>query len=294
VIGYKITRRELEKLVKQENATWLKRASDRTAGFIAAKTYSEKSSMWSEIKSVYMTLQGESKCAFCERKLESVEIGKIEQDVEHFRPKNRISAWAGSSSLTAAGVVMSSVPAGADGYYGLAYDLFNYAASCKPCNSVLKNDYFPIAGNYDFAGLRPEKMGHEKPLLLYPIGSFDKDPETLIEFFGVSPRPVSTKPHDRHRALVTIEFFKLDDVIGRKNLIKERANIIIGLYVVLESLNGNRGDTKRLQRTLTSALGSHAPHANCARSFHRLYVKDRAKGQQIYEAASDLLDSMSP
>ena len=43
-------------------------------------------SLWSETKQVYIELQ-HSKCAFCEKPLE----GRIEQDVEHFRPKGEVS-----------------------------------------------------------------------------------------------------------------------------------------------------------------------------------------------------------
>ena len=88
MIRYAITLTDLEQRVDAKKATWRTRAAERTAEFVKQGKYEEDSGIWSEIKSVYMTLQHE-KCAFCERQLESVEHGTIEQDVEHFRPKKK-------------------------------------------------------------------------------------------------------------------------------------------------------------------------------------------------------------
>src|SRR5262245_18163470 len=89
MIGYRISRADLEKMV---GADWLKKASDRTNQFRRNGRYEESSSIWSEVKPKYMELQHQ-KCAFCERKLESIDLGAIEQDVEHFRPKASVKAW---------------------------------------------------------------------------------------------------------------------------------------------------------------------------------------------------------
>ncbi len=177
-----------------------------------------------------MRLQGESKCAYCERKLESVRYGAGEQDVEHFRPKKGIRPWRAPVSLRDAGITITD-PVGVDrGYYLLAYHPCNYAAACKPCNSALKRDYFPIAGAFQIAGGDPEALQDELPLLIYPLGTFDTDPEHLIEFYGLTPRPVVEEGHARCRALTTLTFFHLADPIGRKNLYRERGLILCALF----------------------------------------------------------------
>jgi hypothetical protein len=133
-------------------------------------------------------------------------------------------------SLADLGIKTSAVPNEKRGYFLLSYHPFNYAAACKPCNSALKRDYFPIADAYNLIGEDPKQLKKEKPYLIYPIGDWDTDPEQLIRFHGVSPQPVAVKGYRRHRALVTIEFFELDNVNRRKNLIRERAVIIIALF----------------------------------------------------------------
>jgi hypothetical protein len=206
MIAYQITKSKLESLIDAEAPGWRQRAALRTEGFRQKGRYEEDSSIWSEVKVVYMRLQGDCKCAYCERKLESIDFGKIEQDVEHFRPKGSVRAWKLPKAFKDQGILATNVPKKGRGYFLLPYHPFNYSAACKPCNSALKKDYFPIAGKYSLTGDNPAKLTKEKPFLICPIGDFDDAPEDLIRFHGVSPQPVAAKGHNRERALVTIEF----------------------------------------------------------------------------------------
>jgi hypothetical protein len=295
MIGYKITRSDLEALIEVESPGWLENAAARTAGFRANGVYAEKSSIWSKVKVVYMRLQGHSKCGYCERKLESADFGKVEQDVEHFRPKGSVKAWKAPKSLTAQGIVFAAAPAPGKGYYLLPYHPFNYSAACKPCNSALKKDHFPIAGDYDLEGEDPVSLTKEKPYLICPIGDFDDAPEDLIHFHGVSPQAVAASDHGRARALTTIEFFKLDDEAKRKNLMRERAVIILALHPQLEKLaNGATGAVKvAAQKVVDGFSNPKAPHTNCARSYRRLFEQDRAEAKAVFDVASDLITSIS-
>ena len=146
MIGYRVSRQRLRQLIEKAVPGWLNRAKERTAQFRKAGKYGETSSIWSDVKAVYMRLQGESKCAFCERKLESESFGKGEQAVEHFRPKGNLSVWKLPAALAAEGIPVTQTAAKQGGYYLLAYDVFNYSAACNPCNSALKRDCFPISG----------------------------------------------------------------------------------------------------------------------------------------------------
>lgn len=294
MIAYRITLNDLEDLIELHVPGWLKRAALRTTGFRNTGRYQEKSSIWSEVKVVYMRLQGDSKCAYCERKLESIDFGKVEQDVEHFRPKGRVRAWKVPKALSDEGIAFTASPTSDYGYYLLPYHPFNYSAACKPCNSVLKRDHFPIAGRYDLKGRNPVRMTKEKPLLICPVGDFDDSPEDLIGFHGVSPQAKALRGHDRSRALVTIEFFKLDDEVKRKNLIRERALIILALYPQLTMAVGPAGpDKTEAQRLIRGFTAANAPHSNCARSYEELFVRDAAEARTVFQRASELIMSSS-
>lgn len=295
MIGYVISKSELESLIEAEASGWLQKAKNRTEIFRAKGFYEESSPIWSEVKVVYMQLQGEGKCAFCERKLEAVDFGRVEQDVEHFRPKKRIRAWDMPKSLADEGVKQANPIDDGGGYFLLSYNIFNYAASCKPCNSTLKSNFFPIAGTYDLKGEDPRKLKKEKPFLVYPIGDFDEAPESVIKFHGASPQPVANSGHKRNRALVTIEFFKLDDSTQRKNLYRERAMIIVGLYPQLQKVatGGNSTEAVQARQLVDGFTSSKSAHTNCARSFKRLFETDPAEAQAIFDLAVELIHSIS-
>lgn len=292
MIGYRIDYQSLRVLITAENSSWLSRADLRTAGFRASGKYEENSSIWSEVKSVYMRLQGKSKCIYCERSMESEHYGLIEQDVEHFRPKGKVSPWKLPADLAAEGIKITDPGSAAPGYHELPYHLFNYSASCKPCNSTLKSDYFPISGVYNFSGNDPSLLLSELPLLIYPLGDFDSSPEDLIKFHGLSPQPVNAAGHKRHRALVTIAFFQLADTKLRQNLFRERAFIVAALHPQLEVLKNNPKDNAA--NILVKAYQSeNSPHANCARSFVKLHSSDPAEALKIFEAAVIYIEKSS-
>ncbi|MBM4039613.1 MAG: hypothetical protein FJ290_13985 [Planctomycetes bacterium] len=294
MIGYPISRKELDKRITEAAPNWLQDAAKRTAGFRKKGRYGEKSPNWSVVKPVYMKLQGNCKCAYCERKLESITYGKGEQDVEHFRPKSRVRAWAMPKSLTGQGFAATPVPNADHGYYLLPYHPFNYSVACKPCNSALKSDRFPIAGQYHLKGGEPKALLKEKPYLIYPLGDFDDDPEDLIRFRGVSPQPVFASGHRRARALVTIEFFDLDNVETRKNLVRERAAIIVALYPQLETLQSGAAAAKaQAGRFVAGFTSPNSAHTNCARSYERLYAADRPKAKAAFDLAAQLIASTS-
>jgi hypothetical protein len=298
MIGYRIARADLDKRIHTEKNDWLDRAAKRTEEFRQKGRYEEQSSIWSEVKVVFMRLQGNAKCAYCERKLESEDFGKVEQDVEHFRPKGNVKPWKVPKHLVDWGVQVTAVPGEKRGYFLLPYHPFNYAAACKPCNSSLKGDRFPIAGNYDLKGEDPKQLKSEKPYLIYliyPIGDFDDDPEKLIRFHGVSLQPVAASGHRRHRALVTIEFFKLDDASRRKNLVRERAMIIVALYPQLERLSGSASTTDKTQarQIVDGFTQPTASHTNCARCFQKLFETDPEEAKAVFDKAIQLVSSIS-
>ena len=139
------TREELRAWVGQDVPGWRARAKRRTEKFRCEKKYEENSSIWGEVKPVFMELQGGGKCCFCERKFEEGELGRYELDIEHFRPKGNVKECP--PSRVGEGIRLTAPAEENNGYYLPAYRLLNYAVACKLCNSGLKKDYFPIAGN---------------------------------------------------------------------------------------------------------------------------------------------------
>lgn len=296
MIRYAISLPQLRRRIEDHKPGWSARAADRTERFRALGKFDESSHIWSEIKAVFMCLQGQ-KCAFCERKLESEEHGLGEQDVEHFRPKGRVTRWELPDGLANLGIAPVDIPAGRTGYHLLPYHPFNLCSACKPCNSALKSDRFPVEAGYHFGQDDPRDLFRgEHPYLIYPIGSVDDDPESLIEFQGLSPRARRRRGRGRRRAMATIAFFDLDDAIARKNLFRERAMIILVLYERLVRVVNPATlpvERERAEAIIDKVTVDTSPHANCARSFKRLFHAEPERARAIFDQAETLILSGS-
>jgi hypothetical protein len=85
MIRYPITLAKIKTLITDMKATWFDRTHEALDALPTKPRSSDFRTLWSEVKDVYIELQ-HSKCAFCEKPLE----GRIEQDVEHFRPKAEV------------------------------------------------------------------------------------------------------------------------------------------------------------------------------------------------------------
>lgn len=290
MIRYDVTLEELRTRIERHRPGWIDRARARTDKFRNAGRYEEEQSIWSEIKPVFMELQGH-KCCFCERRFESGALGRYELDLEHFRPKRSVKKWPCPRALRDSGISPTVPPGRNTGYHLLAYHLLNYAAACKACNSGLKKNYFPISGSYDLTGTNPSTMSAERPWLLYPIGRLDVDPAEVITFDGIFARSDATDQQLKQRGLVTIVFFGLDDLVARKNLLKERAQVILTLHAMLVKTEEGDADARAL---VDAMLASTAPHANCARSFNRLFRSNRPRADEVLSDIVRFLASRSP
>src|SRR5205085_1488503 len=124
------------------------------------------------------------------------------------------------------------------------------------------------------------------PFLVYPIGDLDDDPEDLIEFAGLSPQPKASGFH-RQRGLATIWIFRLN----RKWLQKDRALEILRLYLALERSGRLPRDAvaRKAEKVVEFMSSPRARHANCLRSYRRLYVSDRAAAERIFHACANLM-----
>jgi hypothetical protein len=291
---------KLRRLIRAHDPTWLKRAREQTKTLETGIPATEFPSIWNEIKDVYIRLQGGergSKCAYCEK---WIEAARIEHDVEHFRPKTKVSRWKVPEHLLrefhAAGVQVNQPAEESElGYRFLAYHVLNYAAACKQCNSVLKRNLFPITGKRLSNAKDPARLKSEGALLIYPIDHVDTDPEDLIEFQGISPRAKAAAGLDRLRALVTIEIFQLDDWRSRKSLIYDRLEWVEKLWLALKQRDRGESpnDVHDANQTIARMISTGFRHANCLRSFHRLYERSPGEAEGFYKVAMKYLQSYS-
>ena len=293
MIRYRITQAEWQQAIDDVSSTWMDRARDRTTAYQAANEFVKDppSTIWSEIKRVYMDLQG-FKCGFCERKLEQSDFGNVEHDVEHYRPKGIVTQWP-PTSAPERGVGLNFPLGGANdpGYFLLAHHPENYLISCKTCNSSLKGNGFPVDGGRDINIADPRHTA-ERPYLVYPLGtsSLDDDPEALIRFEGIVPVPAATSGRRRRRGQVIINFFQLAE---REGLLEERSMVIMALHLALVSFNHADPLTQTIARQAVARLTSNsAAHANCARSFHNLWLTNQADAEQFSQLAANHIASL--
>ena len=291
MIRYAITTSDLRSRITAADATWFADGVTALAGLPAQPTSSDFLPLWGRVKQVYMDLQC-SKCCFCEKPLE----GKIEQDVEHFRPKTEVKPWTIPAALVAEGVTVRQPAQGSvePGYYRLAYEPFNYAMACKTCNSTLKGNFFPVEGTRATTSTDPTTMASERALLIYPIGSVDHNPEALISFRGLSPVPRHKSGFKRRRALVTIAVFRLDDT-ERRTLYKCRAYLVRELFLELEGRRKTNKAAKKQehQEFIDILTADTSPFTNCLRAFVELYAADRIQAILIARECAKYLKTKS-
>jgi len=293
MIRHAIVPADLYGRIDKEKPGWQTRADANTAKNVktARPTFPR---IWSEIKQVYISLQG-SKCAFCEKWLEDE---KIEHDVEHFRPKGKVKRCEVPASMKNAGIAIRQPATGDEpGYRRLAYHPLNYVAACMTCNRILKKSYFPIAGSRRTDASDPTACTAEMPFLIYPLSDIDEDPEELIEFHGLSPEARSSSGFRRCRGLVTIWFFRLDDWRRRKELNKDRAEFLEKLLWALRQRDRSTSSQSEIQeatKAIKRMTSTRFRHANCLRSFLRLYESDRAEAEAIYARVAHFLEGNSP
>jgi hypothetical protein len=289
VIRYPVTQQELESRVRAEVPGWLEDAALRTERFRALGRYQEAKNAWGKVKEVFRRFQRD-KCAYCERKLGA---GSVEHDVDHYRPKNGVRSWPTAEIASERRIAYDFSTGGelSGGYYLLAYQLFNYAVSCKTCNTSFKSNFFPVAADRLPESLDPADLRSELPFLLYPLGDFDEDPEEILTFYGINPIPKAQEGHRRLRAVVTIDFYGLD---WRDDVLSGRARIIESLFVALELRE--QGDPllqSQAARVVPHFLSLSSEHASCARAFYALYENDRRQAAELFEGALRYLESQS-
>ncbi len=308
----------LDPEVRKDVKDWQKKADDRTAQLIAIGEYLDLekwnrlsaarkslvakplSLSWSSIKYLFMELQND-KCAYCERKLAAASSkgGPGETDVDHFRPKNPVKKWP-----TPKRIGFATGDSADPGYYWLAFHLLNYCTACPTCNSGHKSNYFPILGTRIGPGHEPCPRADaiEQPLLIYPLGTTDEDPEDVIRFRGLAAEPPERDPllmeADRshvlrnRRAVVIIAFYQLN---SRVELLWGRAERLRELEKALGDLNkGTSAEKLAAKADIQRLMCGFSEHTACIRAMVRLYRHDHATARLYFDAIRKYLDSKTP
>ncbi len=291
MIRVPVTPEELTRLIEQEVPGWLGRAARRTRQARQRKRFTGEG-IWSEVKTVYMKLQ-HHKCAYCERPMAEGTHANIEYDVEHFRPKSRVTPWPDEQTAKRLRIRYKVRHGAPKGYPLLAHEPCNYAVTCKVCNTPFKADHFPIDGTPSTGSADIEKLdSEEKPLVIFPLGTKGSGPEELITFEGILPVPAKRGGPEKKRAQVTIDFFQLH---LRTELRDGRAHLLTLLWETRQREREGTPEQRELARqTLLAARQSWFPHAGCARAFLDLCGRDPARAEAYYREAHRLVTRKEP
>ncbi|HLQ93501.1 MAG TPA: hypothetical protein VK148_26055 [Xanthobacteraceae bacterium] len=285
MIRYDYAPEQIEAAVNALDGQWRVRAAERTKAIVKKKRFDESSSIWSDVKPVFIALQNR-KCIFCERQFESAEYGRIEHDLEHFRPKSAVKPWPPRNWATT--YTISTGAESPAGYYWLAYDLGNYAAACKVCNSPLKADHFPIADKRVTTKRTIARLQEEMPYLCYPIGRYDDPPESLVTFIATTAVPAARSGHRKLRGEVIIDFFQLN---VREQLHRERARLIALLGGTLKFIDAGI-DVAQNQRVAAGLVEPHIPHTSCLRAYRKLWDDDNQLARRAHSRCQEYAISM--
>ena len=278
MIRYPWNDQAVDEAINQIDRNWPEKAAQRTDALITLGRYEEASSIWSTVKPIYMKLQ-HNKCIYCERQMEGGVYGPIEWDLEHFRPKSNVEPWPNAKRHPGVAYPVQFGTASPTGYYWLAYELGNYAASCKVCNTIFKLNFFPIFNTRAQRHLGERSLQDEGALLCYPLGEWDEDPEELITFVLTMAVPKHATGPENLRARVIIDFFGLNK---RDYLHRQRAQMIGMVGAALS--DRDRGVASGQAITLLDRMQrAYIPHAACVRAFIKLWEENDDQAKLGYE-----------
>jgi hypothetical protein len=299
MIRLPIKLKDLRDQITALDGNWFTRAKTKADAAALKGKIEEGDGIWSDIKAVYMEHQGH-KCMYCEKPMPreapgGVAQGKGEYDVEHFRPKNRVTHWPTAAVkqkrlIDYEAQLKDGVP---NGYLRLAFDPWNYGVSCKTCNSELKGDRFPIIGKASAtAKTRTALDKAEVPCLILPIGDEGEDPEGWLEWHGpIVAAGATLDPATTLRARTLIDFFELDT---RGDLLELRCVLITNLFARLEKMGQPAPIGPAAKQYVDSMTEPKRLFAGCLRGFVKLFDKDPAAARKWNDIAEQYLMSRDP
>jgi hypothetical protein len=180
-------------LPSDEFNSWVRRCRKKAKAMKSSADVSEI--LYKEQRAFFLSLF-HGKCAYCES---MVVLDQHRGDVEHFRPKGRVTD-DNDKVIEIDDGMGRKVPH--PGYYWLAHDWRNLLPACIACNRpallptgerVGKWERFPVVGQH---ATRPEEVAAEQPLLLNPLVPTD-DPTQHLAFDPKTGRIIGTTERGR-------------------------------------------------------------------------------------------------
>jgi hypothetical protein len=161
---------------------WLQRKEKEPS--LEEFSYKFNQDIWKGLKTWLLEEVFHGKCAYCESKLD---LDRYLGDVEHFRPKGRVTSAKDREKRERVTVkVENGFVLDHPGYFWLAYDWRNLMPACSACNSRAKADQFPAnAECLLMVRLSAEEV---KTLLAEPLAS-----KVYPELYYLSPEDLDQR-----------------------------------------------------------------------------------------------------
>jgi hypothetical protein len=178
------------------------------------------------------------KCAYCEEERRKL-------DVEHYRPKNRVTEEDGHN-----------------GYYWLCYEWTNLILACKDCNRDWKKEHFPIKKDRIFGKdlkwpIKETKWKNldelnksEIPVLLNP----EEDSFEPYLFLAFNKLGRIKGVDDPGRGLDTIKICNLNRSDLRKRRKKIIDQVVKQIKIALSALNADKSNLSSINNSIKLAL----------------------------------------
>ncbi len=235
----------------------LESANQRREPLLVTELYKRQS-----IKKSYFCQAGPPffrKCSYCDRPIPDIR----EIDIDHFRPKGRITDGAGQPVLVEDA---EGRPVPHPGYFWLAYDWRNLLVCCKRCNqptegNLGKKDRFPVKGHH---ARNQDELEKEEPLLIHPgSGKAEDDPDRHL---GVDTRTgvMFAKSERGDKCLEIFGFNDHPDLVeGRQGAIRDTRALLV------ELLHGDEDQAREASAKLEVMLAGQRPFTMAARTWFR-------------------------
>ncbi len=200
---------------------------ERVAAGEALESKDFESAYWREddVKRALFEMHS-GKCCYCERNRDE----RRETDVEHFRPKARVTDDPTHP-----------------GYWWLAYEWDNYFHSCKKCNQEHKKNQFPLMDGSSRARTPEDNLTEEKPFLINPE---NENPEEFIGFewdkaYGVYVKAVGRDDDGRGDRTIKITG------LNQGTIPEERAGLVNFLEHIIDTMKWaqRQGNTRSIEDT---------------------------------------------
>ena len=198
------------------------------------------------------------KCAYCEQGITNPH--NQPGDVEHFRPKGKVTEEDGKTPLM---VPDNGGSRRHPGYYWLAYDWKNLLLACNGCNTrqkdpnsgemVGKGMVFPVS---DFPAVHPGDENREVPLLINPVWDNPQD------HLAMDSTGVLVKKSEKGRTTDRIFGLNLRGLPEARKERYEHIRMQVGLWL---QMNRNSDEANKLKLKLIESEQGFGEHTIAVR-----------------------------